>query len=144
VTGRCAVESPGPHADGSAHQRPHPIVWALPALVLIIAPLLPAIPLSPTLLHLPDAYLTLVRLTVSLCAALIAHATWRKSVAWSLAFAAVGLIYNPVLTLHMTHDAWTIAHVGALLLFGMHWLLLGPLLSRGAGAAMSRVDQDSG
>jgi hypothetical protein len=144
VTGHCAAMSPGPRAHAPADQRPHPLIWALPVLALAIAPLFLVLALPPALFHLPDAYLTLVRLTVSLCAALAAHASWRKGVAWSLAFIAVGLLYNPVLTIHMAPAAWAIAHVGTLLIFALHWFSLGAKLSLGAGEDHARVSRASG
>lgn len=130
MAGYCAAESPGPHGRDASGQRPRPILWAMPALFLVIALALLALSLPPALVHLPDAFLTLVRLTVSLCAALIAYAAWPKSAAWSLAFAGLGLLYNPVLTIHMTHDAWAVAHMGALVFFALHWLVMGSKLAR--------------
>lgn len=144
MTGHCAAMSSGPRAHAPADQRPHPLIWALPVLVLAIAPLFLVLALPPTLFHLPDAYLTLVRLTVSLCAALAAHASWRKGAAWSLAFIAIGLLYNPVLTIHIAYEAWAIAQLTALLVFGLHWFLLGAKLSLGAGEDVSRAGRTSG
>lgn len=127
-----AAEGPEPRGRSSSGERPRPILWAMPALFLIVALVLLAVSLPPALLYLPDAVLTLVRLTVSFCAALIAYAMWPKRAAWSAAFAALGLLYNPLLTIHMSDDAWGIAHVAALLLFALHWTVMGSKLSRGA------------
>lgn len=127
----CAAESSEPRGPSHSGQRPHPILWETPAVVLAVALVLLASSLPPAFVYLPDAVLTLVRLTVSFCAALIAYATWRKNAAWSLAFAALGLIYNPVLTIHFGDDAWVIAHSAALLLFVLHWTAMGAKLSRG-------------
>jgi|LNFM01.1.fsa_nt_gb hypothetical protein len=126
----CAAESSEPRGPSHSGQRPHPILWAMPAVVLAVGLVLLAVSLPPALVYLPDAILTLVRLTVSFCAALIAYATWRKNAAWSLAFAALGLLYNPVLTINLRDDVWVIAHSAALLLFVLHWTALGAKLSR--------------
>lgn len=128
----CAAETPEPSAGSSSGQRPRPILWAMPALMLIFPLALLTVSLPPALAHLPDAIFTLVRLTVSFCAALLAYATWRKGAAWSLAFGAIGLLYNPVLTIHMSDAIWWIVHLGALLLFTLHGVVLGSKLSRGA------------
>jgi hypothetical protein len=120
------------------------LIWAAPVLVLAIAPLFLVLALPPALFHLPDAYLTLARLTVSLCAALAAHASWRKGVAWSFAFIFIGLLYNPVLTIHMAPASWAVAHAGTLLIFALHWFLLGAKLSLGAGKERARVNRASG
>jgi hypothetical protein len=101
----------------------------MPVVALAVALVLLAASLPPAFVHLPNAVLTLVRLTVSFCAALIAYATWRKNAAWSLAFAALGLIYNPVLTIHLGDEAWVIAHSAALITFVLHWTAMGAKLS---------------
>lgn len=126
----CAAESLAPRGPSHSGQHPRPILWALPVVILTVALVLLAASLPPTLVYLPDAVLTLVRLSVSFCAALIAYATWRNNAAWSLAFAALGLFYNPVLTIHLRDDAWVIAHSATLFLFVLHWTFLGAKLSR--------------
>jgi len=125
-----AAESLEPRGPSHSGQCPHPILWAMPVVVLAVALVLLAAALPPTLVYLPDAVLTLVRLCVSFCAALIAYATWRKNAAWSLAFAALGLLYNPVLTIHLRDDAWLMAHSAALLVFILHWTAMGAKISR--------------
>lgn len=125
------AESPEPRGRSGSGQRPRPVLWAMPVLFLVVALVLPTVSLPLAFFYLPDAVLTLVRLTVSFCAALIAYAMWRKRASWSVAFAGLGLLYNPVLTIHMTDDAWAIAHIGALLLFTLHWLVMGSKLTRG-------------
>lgn len=126
----CADEILTPRRPSHSGPRPRPIFWALPVVILTVALVLLAASLPPTLVYLPDALLTLVRLSVSFCAALIAYATWRNNAVWGLAFAALGLFYNPVLTIHLRDDAWVIAHSAALLLFVLHWTFLGARLSR--------------
>ena len=126
----CAAQSLDPRGPCNSDQRPHPILWAMPVVVLAVALVLLAASLPPALVYLPDAVLTLVRLSVSFCAALIAYAMWRKNAAWSLAFAGLGLLYNPVLTIHLRESAWMIAHSAALLLFVLHWTAMGAKLSR--------------
>jgi len=126
----CAAESSELRGSSHSGQRSHPILWAMPVVALAVALVLLAASLPPAFVHLPDAILTLVRLTVSFCAALIAYATWRKNAAWSLAFAALGVIYNPVLTIHLGDEAWVIAHSAALLMFVLHWTAMGAKLSR--------------
>lgn len=144
MTGHCAATSPGPRAHAPAGQRPHPLIWAAPVLVLAITPLFLVLALPPALYHLPDAYLTLVRLTVSLGAALAAHASWRNGMGWSFAFIFIGLLYNPVLTIHLAPASWAIAHAGTLAVFALHWFLLGAKLSPGAGEELARGDRASG
>ena len=106
------------------------ILWEMPAVVLAVALLLLAAALPLAFVYLPDAVLTLVRLCVIFCAALIAHATWRKNAPWSLVFAALGLLYNPVLTIHLRDDAWAMAHSAALLVFILHRTSMGAKHSR--------------
>ena len=74
-----AAESLEPRGPSHSGQRSHPILWAMPVVALAVALVLLAASLPPAFVHLPDAVLTLVRLTVSFCAALIAYATWRKN-----------------------------------------------------------------
>lgn len=131
----CAAQSPEPRGPVSTGQRPHAMLWAMSILVLAVALVLLAAPLPSALALLPDAVLTLVRLAVSFCAALIAYATWRTSAAWSVCFAALGLLYNPVLTIHLSDEAWVIAHLAALLVFVLHWIAAGAKLSRTAPQA---------
>lgn len=113
-------------------QRPHWGYWTLPVLLLVGALALSNVPLPPVLVQLPEAYLTLVRLVVSISAAIVVATAWRKRPVSSLALGAVALLYNPILPIHMSDDGWAIAHAGAALLFGFHWFRRG---STGAPAA---------
>ena len=110
------------HASSSlVSLRHHQSLWLVPTALLILA-LLPWL----------YGYYTLLRLVVSLVSALLAFTQWKHDDAvsgWTVALAVTALLYNPVITIHLTREIWSILNLATAALFISHLLALKRLLN---------------
>lgn len=95
-------------------------LWLVPAGMLLVA-----------LLHLPYGYYTLLRLVVCLAAAIIAYQSWPKHAPWSVAFAIVALLFNPLIIVALDRETWAPIDAAVAALFGAHWWFVGRRLGQG-------------
>lgn len=90
-----------------------PIIWILPAVVLLIA-----------LLPLPYGYYTLLRIIVCLAAGFIAFTAYDETGGVGLqvlVFTLIALLFNPIFPIHLTREIWLIINLlvaGAFCVFG--------------------------
>ena len=86
---------------------PPPIALLIPAAMLLLA-----------LLHLPYGYYEFLRLVVTGSAVWIAIAVWNdRRLIWGALFALTGLLYNPLIRVHLDRETWRIVNVVTSVLF---------------------------
>lgn len=91
----------------------HPAVWLVPAGMLLVA-----------LLPLPYGYYTLLRLIVCAAALLLAwqeHKAAGRFSGWAVGLALLGLLFNPLLPVHLGREVWAPLDIGGAMLLGLHW-----------------------
>ena len=96
------------------------IVWFGPVLILVFA-----------LFPWPYGYYVFLRISISCICAWLAYNQWRHDDAissWVFIFAGVGILYNPILPIHLTREIWTILNIITAGLFIGHYFMLKKLL----------------
>lgn len=91
----------------------HSAFWLVPAAALLLA-----------LLPLPYGFYTFLRLAVCGAAALLAYREWAAGgtvTVWMVVLGALALLFNPLVPVHLSREAWAPIDVGAALLFVVHW-----------------------
>lgn len=104
-----------PREDDETHPQPfssdsrlvalrhHPTVWLAPAALLLLA-----------LLPWPYGFYTFLRLGVCLVCAWLAYEQWKLDYAvsaWVVVLGAIALLYNPLLTVHLTREIWSVLNL---------------------------------
>lgn len=94
----------------------HPAVWLVPAAMLLLA-------VAP----LPYGYYTLLRLIVcGSCAYLALTHHGREGFSpWVCALAAVALLFNPIVPVHLSKEVWVPIDLAAASFIALHWLKRG-------------------
>ena len=80
--------------------RHHPALWLTPAALLLLA-----------LLPWPYGFYTFLRLGVCVVFAWLAYEQWKFDnaiSAWVVVLGAFTLLYNPLLTVHLTREIWSV------------------------------------
>lgn len=96
------------------------LVWFGPVLILVLA----ALPW-------PYGYYIFLRILIASTCALIVFYQWKHDDAissWVFIFGGVGILYNPILPIHLTRDIWTILNIITAGLFIGHYFMLKKLL----------------
>jgi hypothetical protein len=89
-----------------------PIVWFVPALLLLIA-----------VWRLPYGYYTLIRIMTCGVAVLIAVAGLQERPTvqtWSLPLFAIAVLFNPLVPIHLGRATWFYLDLGAAAIFVLH------------------------
>lgn len=116
-----AVSTP-PTGSRLVSLRHHPSLWLGPTVLLAAA-----------LLPWPYGYYVFLRLVVFAVSAWIVYEQWKCDDAisgWAAAFAVVALLYNPVLSVHLTREIWAVLNVVTAVLFVWHFRELRRLVAR--------------
>lgn len=96
--------------------RHHPSLWLAPAAIHLLA-----------LLPWPYGYYILLRIVTCLVCAILVYGQWQHDRAisgWVVALGATALLYNPVLTIHLTREIWSVLNIATVgLLLGHLWAL---------------------
>lgn len=94
----------------------HPAVWLVPAAMLLIA-------VAP----LPYGYYNLLRIAVCGCCAYLSlkYHEHEGLSPWVCVLAGLALLFNPIVPIHMTKEAWVIFDLSAAGLIALHWLKRG-------------------
>ena len=74
----------------------------------------------------PYGYYTLLRVVVCIAALLLALAIFRRAdeiTLWCAAFIAVGIVFNPLLPLHLTRAIWGFVDFAIAILFVVHFFI---------------------
>lgn len=90
----------------------HPAVWLIPVAALIAA-----------LLPLHYGYYLLLRVVVFFAAAILAFNEYQfmQSVSgWLVGLIAIAVLWNPLLPVHISREAWVVLDIGAALFFVGH------------------------
>ena len=92
-----------------------PLLWLTPAGMLCLA-----------MLRLPFGYYELLRLIVCVAAAWITYRSFslRQSQSWAVVFALIGILFNPVIPIHLTRAIWFWLDIGGAALFLVHLLIV--------------------
>ena len=96
--------------------RHHASVWLLPAVLLMLA-----------LLPWPYGYYIFLRLIVCPVAGWIAYTQWRHDQAfsgWVVALAAMATLYNPVVSISLTREIWSVLNVLSAVVFYSHYVVV--------------------
>lgn len=100
----------------TTYLRHHPVIWFIPAALLVLA-----------LLPWPYGYYQFLRLVVCAVSAWLAYVQWKNDEAfsfWTVSLSATALLYNPILPIHLTREIWIVLNLLAAALFFLHfrWL----------------------
>lgn len=92
----------------------NPLFWFVPCAMLLIA-------LAP----LPYGYYGLLRLVVCICAGVIAYRLYEDEGAtfWMITLAALAVLFNPLITFHLTRDIWSVLNVISAGLLAVHCII---------------------
>lgn len=91
----------------------HSALWFIPAVALGLA-------LAPW----PYAYYQLLRILVCATAGLIAVAEYnelQRFAGWALAFTVMAVVFNPLISIHLTRSIWAGLNVIGVAIFLIHW-----------------------
>lgn len=91
-------------------------VWLIPAALLLIA-----------LARLPYGYYTFLRVVVCAVALLIAYTGWKSKTSaqvWSVLFALIAILFNPLFPVHLNRAAWFYLDIASAAVFAVHLLLV--------------------
>ncbi len=89
-------------------------LWLLPVVLLMLA-----------LLSWPYGYYEFLRLVICPVAAWIAYTQWRHDEAfsgWVVALAAMAILYNPVVSISLTREIWSVLNVLSAGVFFGHYV----------------------
>jgi len=87
-------------------------VWAIPAVLLIIATL-----------PLPYGYYTILRIVVCGFAVVVFFHTWENDTPtriWPLTFAGMAILFNPLVPAHLDRAMWFYLDIGAAIVIVSH------------------------
>jgi hypothetical protein len=92
------------------------ILWIVPPILLVIATA-----------RLPYGYYTFLRIVTCGVAAWIAYATYQEgpeSKSWSIPFALIAALFNPILPVHLDRSTWFYLDIGAAGVFVAHLIFV--------------------
>ena len=124
-----------PRHAGSAVFRHHWMLWVGP-IVMLLAALLPW----------PYGYYNFLRFCVCGAAAFLAYQQWTHDDAasqWVVVLAAIAVLYNPLVPIHLTRDIWSVLNVATAAAFAGHLRSLRATLREGSERAQ-RVGHERG
>lgn len=99
--------------SGKVRVEINPAVWLVPAGALLVA-------LAP----LPYGFYTLLRLVVTGAALFLAYSEYQalqRVTVWIVVLAALAILFNPVVPVHLTREIWAPIDIAAAVLFVAHW-----------------------
>ena len=105
--------------------RHHPSLWVGVSLLLFFA-----------LFPWPYGYYILLRLVVFVVSVFIAYEQWKLDDAisgWVVAFGLIALLYNPLITVHLTRELWSVLNLATAMLFLWHFRGLKRLVAKLSG-----------
>jgi hypothetical protein len=75
---------------------------------------------------LPYGYYRLLRLVVCVCAGMIAYRLHEDEGAtfWMIALAALAVLFNPLILIHLTRETWAVLNVASAALLAVHFVLV--------------------
>ena len=135
-----------PRADDQPHLQPfssdsrlvalrhHPAVWLVPACLLLLA-----------LLPWPYGFYTFLRLSVCIVCAWLAYQQWKHDnaiSAWVVVLGTVALLYNPLLTVHLTREIWSVLNLVTAFVIVCHLWSLRRLIKRFTATATPVPNRD--
>jgi hypothetical protein len=91
-------------------------LWLLPVAILLIATA-----------RLPYGYYTFTRVVICGSAALIAFTGWEDSATsriWSVLFALLAVLFNPIFPIYLSRGTWFYLDIGAAIAFAAHLLFV--------------------
>lgn len=91
-------------------------LWLLPVAILLVATA-----------RLPYGYYTFTRVVICGSAALIAFTGWEDSTTsrmWSVLFALLAVLFNPIFPIYLKRGTWFYLDVGAAVVFAAHLVLV--------------------
>jgi hypothetical protein len=106
------IKGPGPMTVDSRMKSIPPIVWLVPALLLLIA-----------VWRLPYGYYTFTRMVTCGVAVLIAVAGLQGRPVvqtWSFPLLAIAVLFNPLVPIHLHRATWFYFDLGAAAIFILH------------------------
>ena len=110
---KAGLPGAGTPADSqTAAFRHHWILWVGP-IVMLVAALLPW----------PYGYYNFLRICVCGAAAFLAYQQWTHDNAaskWVVVLAAIGVLYNPLVPIHLTREIWSVLNVATAAAFVGH------------------------
>ncbi len=79
-----------------------------------------------SLFHLPYAYYEFLRIVVCIAAAWIAYRciSERRNQTWPAVFVLIGILFNPIIPIHLGRAIWFWLDIGAAALFLAHFLIV--------------------
>jgi hypothetical protein len=91
------------------------VVWIVPAILLMISTL-----------KLPDGYYTFTKIVTCGVAAIFSFAgSQGNSISqWSVLFALVAVLFNPVIPIHLSRPTWVFLDFGTAAAFAAHLILI--------------------
>ena len=110
------IKGPGPMTVDSRMKSIPPIVWFVPALLLLIA-----------VWRLPYGYYTFTRIVTCGASVLIAVAgTQERAVVqtWTILLLAIAVLFNPFIPIHLNRAVWFYLDLGAATAFLGHFVLV--------------------
>jgi hypothetical protein len=106
------IKVPGPMTVDYRMKSISPMVWFVPALLLLIA-----------VWHLPYGYYTLTRIVTCCVAVLIAVVGLQERPVvqtWSFPLLAIAVLFNPLVPIHLSRARWFYLDSGAATIFISH------------------------
>lgn len=103
--------------------RHHPAVWFVPAVLLVFA-----------LVPLPYGFYMLLRLIVCAVSVWLAYEQWKQDdaiSAWVVVLIFIALVYNPIISIHLTREIWSMINLVTSSVFIGHLWFLKRLINRG-------------
>lgn len=91
------------------------LVWIVPTVALIAA-----------MADLPYGYYTLLRITVTICAGVIAYTTYQRRGTLTpgvILFGGIALLFNPIVPVHLTKEIWAPIDIAVAIVFVVHLAL---------------------
>ena len=89
-------------------------------------PIIAAILLLVAVLPLPYGYYTFLRISVTVCALLIAWLVYKEKgepTVWVLVFGLVAILFNPLIPIHLSRGIWFYLDIGIAAIFTVWWIL---------------------
>jgi len=92
------------------------LIWVLPAILLVVA-----------VFDWPYGYYQFLRLVVCLSSFFIAYQHYKEGYRfeWSILFICAGLLFNPIMTVHLTKAIWSYLNIVIALIYIIHFATYG-------------------
>lgn len=89
-------------------------------------PLIAVVLLLVAILPLPYGYYTFLRISVTVCALLVAWFAYKEKdepTVWVLVFGLVAILFNPLIPIYLSRGIWFYLDIGIAAIFAVWWFL---------------------